>query len=71
MHDYTVLQVHEDRMREMTRKADAYRLAVNAKEGRTRRDRRPILPRWLSFGLSRLHSNFGNPPEPRSLVAHR
>ena len=70
MHDYTALHIHEDKMRELTQKADAHRLAASAKEGRTRRDPRPILPRWLSFDLFRLHSKVGTPPEPRRRVAH-
>ena len=39
MHDYTAWQVHEDRIRALTRDADAYRLAAIAKQGRTRRNR--------------------------------
>ena len=54
MHDYTAWQVHEDRMREFTREADAFRLAARAKEGQTREDTRSLLRRWLSFGLAHL-----------------
>jgi hypothetical protein len=54
MHDYTAWQVHDDRMRELTREADATRLAAIAKEGRPRRDPRTKLRRWMAFGLSRL-----------------
>ena len=35
MHDYTARQVHDHRVREFTREADASRLAAIAKAGRT------------------------------------
>ena len=50
MHDYTAWQVHDDRMRDLTREADASRLAAIAKEGRSRRHPRTILRGWLAFG---------------------
>ena len=53
MHEYTVWRIQEERMQELTRQADAHRLAVKAKEGRARRPSRPIL-RWFSLGLFRL-----------------
>jgi hypothetical protein len=70
MHDFTARQFHDHRMGELTREADAYRLAANAKEGRTRRDARLHWPRWLSFGPFRLHSKPGDLREPRTRVAH-
>ena len=70
MHDYTQRQFHDHRMAELTREADAYRLASNAKEGRTRLDAGLRWPRWLSFGPSRLHSKTGELREPRTRVAH-
>ena len=51
MHDYTARQVHDHRVREFTREADASRLAAIAKAGQPRRHRRAHLRRWLSFGL--------------------
>ncbi len=54
MHDYTAWQVHEDRMRELTREADASRLAAIARDGQTRQGARALLRRWLSLGRARL-----------------
>ena len=54
MHEYTVWQIRQDRMRELTREADAHRLALKARESRTGRDPRRMLPRWLTFGLPRV-----------------
>jgi hypothetical protein len=54
MHDYTAWQVHEDRMRELTREADASRLAAIAREGQPRSGPRVLLRRWVLGGLSRL-----------------
>jgi len=51
MHDYTAWQVHEDRMRELTREADASRLAAIAKVGQPRRDPHALI-RWVLGGLS-------------------
>ena len=56
MHDYTAWQVHEDRMRELTREADASRLAAIAREGQPRRGPHALLRCWLSVGLARLGS---------------
>jgi hypothetical protein len=56
MHDYTAWQVHEDRMRELTREADASRLAAIAKEGQQPRNPLTLLRRWVSLGVSRLSS---------------
>ena len=42
MHDYTAWQVHDHRVREFTREADASRLAAIAKAGQTRRHPRAI-----------------------------
>ena len=54
MHNYnTVRAIHDDRMRELTRKADAHRLAANAREGRARRDPSQRVRRWLSSGSVR------------------
>ena len=53
MHDYTASQLHEGRMRDLTQKADAYRLATTARQGRTRRNPRALLPHF-SFSLPRL-----------------
>ena len=53
MHDYTAWQFHHDRTRELTRDADASRLAAIANEGHSRRSRRALL-RKLSVGLTRL-----------------
>jgi hypothetical protein len=55
MHDYTAWQVHEDRMRDLTREADAFRLAAIAKEGKPRRGPRALL-RWVRGGLSLISS---------------
>ena len=54
MHEYTVWQIRRDRIQELTREADARRLAMKAREGRSPRPSRPIL-RWFSPGLFRLH----------------
>jgi hypothetical protein len=53
MHDYTAQQVHEDRMRELTREADAHRLAAAVRRGRSRRDRGPGALGWLPFSTFR------------------
>jgi hypothetical protein len=63
MHDYTAGKVHQDRMRDLTREADEYRLAKIAKEGLTRRNRRALLRRWLSLGVSRLSRETRHSPE--------
>lgn len=52
MHEYTAGLFHEDRMRELTREADASRLAAIAKLGQPRRHPRALVLRWLSFGVS-------------------
>jgi hypothetical protein len=52
MHEYTAGLFHEDRMRELTREADASRLAAIAKVGQPRRHPRALVLRWLSFGVS-------------------
>ena len=52
MHDYTVWKVHDDRMQELTREAEASRLAAIAKEGQPRHGARVLLRRLLSFGLA-------------------
>jgi hypothetical protein len=54
MHDYTAWQVHEDRIRELTRDADASRLAATARGARPELNPGTPLRRWLSAGLSRL-----------------
>ena len=54
MHDYTAWKIHDDRMRELTREADATRLAAIAKEGQGRNVGRARLRRWLSFGLAHM-----------------
>ena len=62
MHEYTAWQVHEDRMRELTREADAFRLAARAREGQTRQGPRSLLRRWLSFGLAHLSAEAWRSP---------
>ena len=52
MHDYTVWKVHDDRMQELTREADASRLAAIAKEGQPRHGAHGRLRSWLSFALA-------------------
>jgi len=52
MHDYTAWKIHDDRMQELTREADASRLAAIAKEGQPGQGARAVLRRWLSFGLA-------------------
>ena len=64
MHDYTAWQVHEDRMREFAREADAFRLAARAKEGQSREDARSRLQRWLSFGIAHLSVGAWRSPAP-------
>ena len=64
MHDYTAWQVHEDRMRELTREADAFRLAASAKEGRTRQGAGALLRRWLAFGQAHLRVEARRSPTP-------
>ena len=64
MHEYTAWQVHEDRMRELTREADAFRLAVRAGQGQTRQGPRSLLRRWLSFGLAHLSVGAWRSPAP-------
>jgi hypothetical protein len=54
MHDYTASHIHEGRMRELTREADAVRLAAVARAGRTPRDTRRGPRRLLSVGVFRL-----------------
>ena len=54
MHDYTAQHFHEDRMRELTRDADASRLAAVAREGQPRRHPSTEARRWLSIVSSRL-----------------
>ena len=61
MHEYTAWQIRQDRMQELTREADARRIAMKAREGRKRRRSRPIL-RWFSLGPFRLHRR---PAPPR------
>jgi hypothetical protein len=54
MHNYTTLRaIHDDRMRDLTQKADAHRLAVTAKKGGTERARRQGPGRLVSFGSLR------------------
>ena len=54
MHNYNTLRaIHDDRMREMTQNADAYRMATAAKKGRARPDPGPRVRRWMSFGSIR------------------
>ena len=48
MHDYTLWKVHNDRLRERTEEADAFRLAAIARAGRPRRHPGAIVRRWLS-----------------------
>ena len=50
MHEYTAWQVHDDRMRDLTREADASRLAAIAKQGQNWRRPPTFLRGWLSFG---------------------
>ena len=66
MHDYTASQLHEGRMRELTRDADAYRLAATAKAGRERkqRDPRPRTDRGLSFATVRVWLQARRSPRP-------
>ena len=64
MHDYTAWQVHEDRMREFTREADAFRLAATAKEGQTKQGARSLPRRWLSFGIAHLSVGAWRSPAP-------
>ena len=74
MHDYTVWKVHDDRMQELTREADASRLAAIAKAGQTRRHPRAILRHWLLLGLSRLSLAVWRRPADKSvdpIAAHR
>ena len=54
MHDYTAQFFHEDRTRELTREADASRLAAVAREGQPRRRPSADARRWLSNVSSRL-----------------
>ena len=67
MHDYTAWQVHEHRVQEFTREADASRLAAIAKAGQPRRHPRATLRHWLSFGLARL--SFGALRRPADKLA--
>ena len=77
MHDYTAWQVHEDRMREFTREADAFRLAAKAKEGQTRRVRARFFAAgcrsaWLTCPSrpgGRRHPTTAEPLEPARIVA--
>ena len=54
MHDYTAWKIHDDRMQELTREADAARLAAIAQEGQPGRGPRALLRRLLSSGLAHL-----------------
>ena len=66
MHDYTAWKIHDDRMQELTREADASRLAAIAKEGQARHGGRALLRRWLSFGLAHLfHEAWRSPSHHR------
>ena len=74
MHDYTAWQVHDHRLGEFTREADASRLAAIAKAGQPRRHRRATLRHWLSFRLSRLSFAALRTPADKSvdpITAHR
>ena len=74
MHDYTARQVHDHRVREFMREADASRLAAIAKAGRTRRDPSATLRHWFSLGLSRLSLEAWRTPADKSvdpIAAHR
>lgn len=62
MHDYTVWQFHNDRTRELTRDADASRLAAIAKDGQPRRNPRALLHK-LSVGLTRLSRHEWRPQQ--------
>ena len=53
MHDYSARLFHDDRIGELTREANAFRLAALAKKGQPRRHPRALLRR-LSFRLYRL-----------------
>jgi hypothetical protein len=64
MHDYTAWKVHEDRMRDLTREADAFRLAATAKEGQTMQGARSLPRRLLSFGLAHLSVEAWRSPAP-------
>ena len=64
MHEYTAWQVHEDRMRELTREADAFRLAARAREGQTLQGLSSLLRRWLSIGLAHLSVEAWRSPAP-------
>jgi hypothetical protein len=64
MHDYTAWKIHDDRMQELTREADAFRLAATAKEGQRRQGARVFLRRWLSFSLAHLSVEAWRSPTP-------
>ena len=64
MHDYTAWQVHEDRMRELTREADAFRLAARAREGQERHGAGSLLRRWLAFVQAHLRLEAWRSPTP-------
>jgi len=74
MHDYTAWQVHEHRIREFAREADASRIAAIAKAGQSRRHPRAVLRHWFSLGLSRLSLEARRTPADTSIdpiAAHR
>ena len=63
MHDYTAWQVHEDRMREFTREADASRLAAMPRKGK-RGKARALLRRWVRSAWPTLSVGTWRSPTP-------
>lgn len=61
MHDYTAWLIHDDRMRDLTRDAEASMLAAIAKEGRPARHPGAGVLRLLRSGLLRISRRRGDP----------